>query len=101
MEVRRSGSGTRLTLDWDTAAAVDAWEARISRRPDARTDYAVEEERTLAAGETTLELPLGELPLRLHLLGRSADGRLVRRAVISGLTRDNWSDRWQRRASAS
>jgi hypothetical protein len=37
----------------------------------------------------------------VHLLGRAANGRLVRRAVISGLTRDNWSDRWQRRASAS
>ena len=101
MEVRRSGGDALLTLGWDAAAGVTGWEARISRRPDARTDYAVEEERTLAAGETTLDLPLGELPLRVHLLGRSADGRLVRRAVISGLTRDNWSDRWQRRASAS
>jgi hypothetical protein len=101
MEVRRSASGAGLTLSWEAAAAVAGWETRISRRPDARTDYAVEEERTLAAGETTLELTLGELPLRVHLLGRSADGRLARRAVISGLTSDNWSDRWQRRASAS
>ena len=39
--------------------------------------------------------------LRVHLLGRSRDGRLVRRAVISALTRDSWDERWQRRASAS
>jgi hypothetical protein len=37
----------------------------------------------------------------VHLFGRSANGRLVQRAVISGLTRDNWSQRWRQRASAS
>jgi hypothetical protein len=37
----------------------------------------------------------------MHLLGRANDGRLVRRAIVSALTVDNWNDRWQRRASAS
>jgi hypothetical protein len=37
----------------------------------------------------------------VHVLGRTRDGRLLRRAVISGLTAENWRDRWQRRASAS
>ena len=74
---------------------------RISERPDARGDYVVRETRELPAATTSVELPLADLPLRVHLLGRTRDGRLVRRAVISGLTRDSWNDRWQRRASAS
>jgi hypothetical protein len=61
----------------------------------------VREERALAGPETSLELVLGETPLRVHLLGRGRDGRLVRRAIISALTRDGWNERWQRRASAS
>jgi hypothetical protein len=55
----------------------------------------------LAANETNLELPLGDRSARVHLLGRSRGGKLVRRAIISGLTRDSWDERWQRRASAS
>ena len=35
--------------------------------------------------------------LCVTVVGRSRNGRLVRRAVISGLTRDNWHDRWQKR----
>jgi hypothetical protein len=98
MDVRRSGSST---LVWDPAASVAGWEVRISERPDARADYAVRETHQLPSAATSVELPLAELPLRVHLLGRTRDGRLVRRAVISGLTRDSWNDRWQRRASAS
>ncbi len=49
----------------------------------------------------TVEVQLGELPLRVHVHGRSRDGRLLRRALISSLTRATWSDRWQRRPSAS
>ncbi len=98
MDVRRSGSST---LVWDPAASVAGWEVRISERPDARGEYAVRETRELPAAATSVELPLADLPLRVHLLGRARDGRLVRRAVISGLTRAGWSDRWQRRASAS
>ena len=59
---------------------------RISARPDPRGDYVVQETRELAPGETSAELPLGEQPLRVHVLGRTRDGRLLRRAVISGLT---------------
>jgi hypothetical protein len=44
---------------------------------------------------------LQELPIRVHLLGRGSAGQLLQRALISGLTRDNWSERWQRRATAS
>ena len=98
MDVRR-GEGT--TLVWDPIKAVVGWELRISARPDPRGDYVVQETRELAAGETSAELPLGAQPLRVHVLGRTRDGRLLRRAVISGLTADNWRDRWQRRASAS
>jgi hypothetical protein len=98
MDVRRAGESG---LVWDPLPAVAGWEVRISERPDVRSDYAVRETRELPAGETRIELPLGARPLRVHILGRTRDGRLVRRAVISGLTRDGWTDRWQRRASAS
>jgi hypothetical protein len=57
------------------------------------------EARTLDAPR--LELALDDLPLRIHLLGRTSSGRLVQRAVISGLTASNWNQRWQQRASAS
>jgi hypothetical protein len=101
MHVRREMRGEVFTLSWDEAAGVVGWEVRISGRPDARRDYAVRETLSRPPKETTVELELGELPLRVHLLGRSRDGRLVRRAVISGLTRDSWTERWQHRASAS
>ena len=101
MDVRREMRGEAFTLSWDTTPSIREWEVRISGRPDARRDYAVRETLKLPAAETTLQLELGELPLRVHLLGRSRDGRLVGRAVISGLTRESWTERWQRRASAS
>ena len=84
MDVRRELRGEAFTLSWDTTPSIAQWEVRISGRPDARRDYAVRETLNVPATETTLELELGELPLRVHLLGRSRDGRLVRRAVISG-----------------
>jgi hypothetical protein len=101
MDVRRETRGEVFTLSWDTTPSIAQWEIRISGRPDARRDYAVRETRNAPPTETTLDLELAELPLRVHLLGRSRDGRLVRRAVISGLTRESWTERWQRRASAS
>lgn len=101
MDVRRAGDGETLTLSWDTATGVAEWEVRLSVRPDSRSDYAVRETQTLPASRTTVDLTLGELPQRVHLFGRGRDGRLVRRAIISGLSRESWNDRWQRRASAS
>ena len=98
MEVRRESG---FAVSWDSVASVATWEVRISERPDVRTDYVVRESLQLEPGVTRVELPLGELPLRVHVLGRGRDGRLVRRAVVSGLTRDGWNERWQRRASAS
>jgi hypothetical protein len=101
MDVRRDSRGEAFVLSWDGAAGIAQWEVRISERTDARQDYAVRETLSLPANETTLELPLGDRPLRLHILGRSRDGRLLRRAVISALTRESFGERWQRRASAS
>jgi hypothetical protein len=98
MDVRR---GDGATLTWTREPKVTAWELRISERPDPRGDYAVRETGELPGEATSLELPLGDVPLRVHLLGRDRGGRLVRRAIVSGLTRDTWRDRWQRRASAS
>jgi hypothetical protein len=99
MTVRARAAGDAVALEWPAAAGVVAWEARISERPDPREQYVEREERALEAPR--LELQLGELPVRVHLLGRTSSGRLVQRAVISGLTAANWSQRWQQRASAS
>jgi hypothetical protein len=101
MDVRRQGTADAVTLSWDAAPGVTGWEVRLSERPDARGDYVVREEQTLPATVTSVEVPLGDRPLRVHLLGRARDGRLVRRALISALTRDSWNERWQRRATAS
>jgi hypothetical protein len=101
MDVRRSGTADSAALSWDKAPGVTGWEVRVSRRPSARAAYAAEEERSLHATETTVALELQELPVRVHLLGRGSAGQLLQRALISGLTRDNWNERWQRRATAS
>jgi hypothetical protein len=101
MEVRRETSGDRFMLAWDTAAAVARWEVRFSEREGARGAYLVRETLSLPASETSVELPLAGHAMQVHILGRTRDGRLLRRAVISALTREGWSERWQRRASAS
>jgi hypothetical protein len=98
MDVRR-GDGTDLA--WPREAAVTTWELRISERPDPRGDYEVRESGELPGEATSVELPLSDVPLRVHLLGRNRSGRLVRRAIVSGLTLETWGERWQRRASAS
>jgi hypothetical protein len=99
MAVRAKATGDTVTLEWRAVPGVAAWEARLSERPDARSDYIERETRNLDG--TSLELSLTERPKRIHLLGRNVAGRLVQRAVISGLTADNWAERWQQRASAS
>ncbi|HSL63510.1 MAG TPA: hypothetical protein VK874_02535 [Gaiellaceae bacterium] len=101
MEVRREGGADAAVLAWERAPGVESWEVRVSERPSSRGDYVVRETRTLPGTATSTEVPLGERPLRVHLLGRGRDGRLVRRAVVSALTRESWGERWQRRASAS
>jgi hypothetical protein len=92
MDVRRAGE---LTLEWEAVESVATWEVRISKRPDPRGDYVLKE--TLQVDDPSIDLPLDDQPLRVHVLGRTRNGRLVRRAVISGLTRESWNDRWQRR----
>lgn len=101
MDVRRTEDGETLLLGWDAVSAVASWEVRFSERADARAEYTVSEELTLPATSTSVEVPLGERTMRVHVLGRGRDGRLVRRALISALTREAWGDRWERRASAS
>jgi hypothetical protein len=96
MEVRR---GDPYRLVWDAAPGVTGWEVRLSARRDARSDYEPLESRDLPAEATSVDLPLGDASLKVHLVGRARDGRLLRRAVIAGLTRDGWGERWQRRAS--
>jgi hypothetical protein len=101
MEVRRKQRGDGFVLEWTSEPKVVAWDVRLSERPDVRGDYIVREERSLPGEATSVDLPLGDSPLRVHLLGRDRGGRLVRRAIVSALTRDGWGERWERRASAS
>jgi hypothetical protein len=98
MDVRR---GEGAVLAWRAEPSVAAWELRISERRDPRGDYELRESGELPGDATEVELPLSDVPLRVHLLGRNRSGRLVRRAIVSGLTRETWGERWQRRASAS
>jgi hypothetical protein len=101
MDVRKARDGEAVVLRWDPAAAVTGWEVRFSERPDPRSDYELRDTLNLPAAATSVELPLGERPLRVHVLGRRRDGHLVRRAIVSGLTLETWNDRWQRRATAA
>ena len=98
MEVRRNGEHV---LAWRPDPKVTEWEIRISERPDSRSDYVVREERVEPPGTTQLPLDLGETPVRVHLLGRGRGGKLVQRAIVSGLTREGWGAKWERRATAS
>jgi hypothetical protein len=98
MDVRR-GDGDELV--WRREPSVVSWELRISVKADPRADYEVRESGELPGDATRVELPLADTPLRVHLLGRDRGGRLVRRAILSGLSRETWAERWQRRASAS
>lgn len=101
MQLRREGDGAGAVLVWDAAPGVAGWEVRVAERPDARSDYETRQTLELPAAETRVALPLGERAVRVHVLGRARDGRLVRRAVVTGLTAETWRDRWQQRASAS
>jgi hypothetical protein len=102
MDVRRGGTDAAPTLVWEAAAnaGVTEWEVRFSDRPDPRRDYEVRETTTLPGDARSVPLVLGDHPVRVHLLGRGR-GKLVRRAIVSSVTRQSWSERWERRPSAS
>lgn len=99
MPVRARANGDAVVLEWDAARGVDAWELRVGERPDARSPYVDRE--TVQLAEPSYRLELGDLPLRVSVIGRNSSGRIVQRALISGLTRANWRQKWQQRASAS
>jgi hypothetical protein len=99
MSVRARAADDRVALEWPAADGVRAWEVRIGERRDARSPYVDRE--TLALDAPRLELRLTDLPQRVSITGRNATGRIVQRALVSGLTSANWSQKWQQRASAS
>jgi hypothetical protein len=97
LDIRREMRDGALVLAWESVPQVVEWEVRIGEREGPRGAYAVRETRTLPARETRAELPETFASLQVHVLGRDRGGRLVRRAVVAALTRDNWDERWQRR----
>ena len=99
MAVRARARGEIVVLEWDAARGVAGWELRLGERRDPRSPYVDRETTRLT--EPRAELDLSELPLRVSVVGRNAAGRIVQRALISGLTRSNWGQKWQQRASAS
>jgi hypothetical protein len=100
MGVRARAAGAEtVALEWDAARGVAAWEARVAQRPDARSPYT--DGSTISLDGPRLELRLTDLPQRVSIVGRNAAGRIVQRAVVSGLTAANWRQKWQQRASAS
>jgi hypothetical protein len=101
IDVRREVADGEHLLRWPPDRLVETWEVRFGVRADARSVYVDGETLTLPGEATSIALPLGEGALRVHLLGRGRGGRLVRRALASGLTRDTWEARWQRRPSAA
>jgi hypothetical protein len=101
MDVRRERDGDRFVLRWERRPDVLQWEVRVSERVGTRGQYEVSDERELVGEATELEVALGDVALRIHLIGRGRGGKLVRRAVMSSLTRESWGERWQRRASAA
>jgi hypothetical protein len=94
LDIRR---GRDYVLQWNAARDVASWEVRIAERPDVRRDYVEREERALPGSATEVELPLGDKPMRVRILGKDARGRLVRRALLTGVTRETWNMRWQKR----
>jgi hypothetical protein len=99
MHVRAGAAGDGVALEWPAAAGVRTWEARIGERRDARSPYVDRE--TIPLDAPRLELRLSDLPQRVSITGRNATGRIVQRALVSGLTSANWNQKWQQRASAS
>jgi hypothetical protein len=99
MAVRARANDGTVVLEWDAVRGVAEWDARVADRPDARSPYTDRETRRLT--EPRFELQLDELPQRISITGRTATGRIVQRAVVSGLTAENWRQKWQQRASAS
>ncbi|HWB23048.1 MAG TPA: hypothetical protein VG652_09185 [Gaiellaceae bacterium] len=98
MDVSRKRDGETLLLRWDAVPAVAEWEVRFSERADARADYAVTEAVTVPGSTTGVEVPLGDRTMRIHILGKGRNEKIVRRLMISGLTRETWSEKWERRA---
>lgn len=99
LDVRRERAGDVFELAWPAQPGVERWEVRIAERSGTKSDYVPLESHELPGSATRFVLPVGDVPVRVHLLGRSRGGRLVRRAIASGLTRSSWDERWQRRPS--
>ena len=99
MAVRARAAGEEVVLEWERRPDVVRWEARLAERPDLRAAYV--DRDTVTLDGPRLELRLLDRPQRISIVGRAASGRVVRHALISGLTSSNWRQPWQQRPTAS
>jgi hypothetical protein len=101
MVVRKKRTDDGVELAWDGVPGVGEWTLRVSTRPDPRQDYVDGDPVTLPATARSYEVGLDEQPRRIQIYGHGRNGRIVRRAVISALTRANSGAQWKRQATAS
>ena len=101
MAVRKQPTANGLELSWDAAANVVEWRVRVERPARSAPRLRRGEVVTLPGGATSFEVELDEHPRRIQLYGHARDGRIVRRAVVSALTRGNSDAQWKRQATAS
>jgi len=101
MALRKHRTEAGVELSWDAVATVVEWTARISTRPDPRSDYEELAELSLPGNATSLAVELDDDPRRIQLSGLARGDRIVRRVTVSALTRGNSGAQWKRQASAS
>src|SRR4051812_35575851 len=99
LEVKRAANKQGEWVEWRHDPAVTEWEVRFAERSDVRADYVERGEVKLPGHELAAELPPGDGQFRVSIVGRSRTGRIMRRALVTSLSRADWSAPWVRRAT--
>lgn len=89
-------------LSWRSSSPIKRWSVQVACKEERERDYRQPTERQFDGSERQLVLQLDPALLyRIQVVGRSASGRAIERALIISATAENWEERWERRASAS
>jgi hypothetical protein len=100
LAVRKKRVGNGVEIAWSAEPSIRAWKVSVATRPDPRRPYLDGETATLPPAKTAFEVALDDVPRRIQIVGEGRDGRVVRRAVISALTRGNSGAQWKRQSTA-